>query len=379
MLQNLLSQDTTLNYDDFFNKKIKSMLNDLSCLQVTLPQAQTFKSYPMHYRMRSEFSIFQTQDSFDYIMFEKVKNTKHKIIVNTCPIHTQAINKLMTPLKELICQNQELKYKLFEIDFLANQQDQIIVCLCYHKNLAANFINELKGLKANLCKQNFKVNIIARAKKQFIQADIDYVIENYKLKDGHILKLKQVEGTFSQPNAKTCTHMLDFARDCVKEIDTQDLLELYCGSGTFTIALAPFFNKVLATEVARVPTQTALFNLAQNNITNTKLVRLSAQEVKEALSKTRSFRRLLEQNINLDDYNFTTTFIDPPRCGLQDKEALEFTARHDNIIYISCGKESFINDLKVLTLTHDIKKLAFFDQFPYTDHLESGALLVRKT
>lgn len=378
MLQNLLHQDYNLNYNDFFNKKIEAMLKNLSKLQVALPQAQCFKSDPIYYRMRSEFSIFQTQDSFDYIMFEKINNTKQRIIVNTCPIHSKAIDELMSPLKELICQHQELKSKLFEIDFLANQQDQIIVCLCYHKTLANNFIDLLKTLKSQLRAQKFKVDIIARAKKQFIQADIDYVIETYHLQDGSKLKLKQVEGTFSQPNAKTCTHMLDFARDCVKQIQTKDLLELYCGSGTFTVALAPFFNKVLATEVARVPTQTALFNLQQNNINNTKLVRLSAQEVKEALLKIRDFRRLTEQKINLDEYDFTTTFIDPPRSGLQDEQALAFTAKYDNIIYISCGKESFINDLKVLTKTHEIKKLAFFDQFPYTEHLESGALLVRK-
>lgn len=30
-----------------------------------------------------------------------------------------------------------------------------------------------------------------------------------------------------------------------------DLLELYCGYGNFTLALAPFFFKILATEISK--------------------------------------------------------------------------------------------------------------------------------
>ena len=50
-----------------------------------------------------------------------------------------------------------------------------------------------------------------------------------------------------------------------------------------------------------------------------------------------------------------------------------------NIIYISCGFESFVRDLNELRATHKIVRTAMFDQFPYTDHIESGAILERIT
>ena len=50
----------------------------------------------------------------------------------------------------------------------------------------------------------------------------------------------------------------------------------------------------------------------------------------------------------------------------------------ENIIYVSCGFESFKRDLQDLQKTHEITNLAMFDQFPYTDHIESGAILKRK-
>ena len=157
----------------------------------------------------------------------------------------------------------------------------------------------------------------------------------------------------------------------------RDLIELYCGSGTFTVCLADLFRKAFATEVARVPTQTALENLKLNRLSNVKLARLSADEVAEALSGVREFFRLKEAKITLSDYDFATLLIDPPRCGLNDEKALSFTSKFDKVIYISCNPETLCSDLGYLTKTHRISRLAFFDQFPYTPHLEGGVLLER--
>ena len=38
----------------------------------------------------------------------------------------------------------------------------------------------------------------------------------------------------------------------------------------------------------------------------------------------------------------------------------------------------FKRDIQALKATHDILKLAMFDQFPYTEHIESGAILRKK-
>ena len=98
-------------------------------------------------------------------------------------------------------------------------------------------------------------------------------------------------------------------------------------------------------------------------------------EVAQALEGVREFNRLRFANIDIKEYNFNTLLIDPPRSGLEYKEALDFTARFDRVIYISCGPESLVKDLTYLTKTHKITKIAFFDQFPYTNHLETGVLL----
>ena len=70
-------------------------------------------------------------------------------------------------------------------------------------------------------------------------------------------------------------------------------------------------------------------------------------------------------------------FVDPPRAGL-DPGTLSLVKDFDEILYISCNPLTLINNLKVLTETHTIEALAFFDQFPYTPHLECGVHLKQR-
>ncbi len=51
-----------------------------------------------------------------------------------------------------------------------------------------------------------------------------------------------MEGAFSQPNGRMCEKMLTWARDVTRNSTDHDLLELYCGNGNFTVALASNFR-----------------------------------------------------------------------------------------------------------------------------------------
>ncbi len=81
----------------------------------------------------------------------------------------------------------------------------------------------------------------------------------------------QVEGSFSQPNAGVCQHMLSWAQSVTRPPSPpagddgaaapprhdHDLLELYCGNANFTIPLAANFRRVVATELAKSSVEAA--------------------------------------------------------------------------------------------------------------------------
>ncbi|MDY4426058.1 MAG: tRNA (uridine(54)-C5)-methyltransferase TrmA, partial [Helicobacter sp.] len=66
--------------------------------------------------------------------------------------------------------------------------------------------------------------------------------------------------------------------------------------------------------------------------------------------------------------------VDPPRAGLGE-DVCQFLQDFPSILYISCNPLSLAKDLEILNQTHRVVKVAFFDQFPHTPHLETGILL----
>ena len=71
---------------------------------------------------------------------------------------------------------------------------------------------------------------------------------------------------------------------------------------------------LLGQGVSKKALENALNNLRDNAVDNVTLVRLSAEELTEALNEVRPFRRL--QGIDLKSYEFGSVFVDPPaRAG----------------------------------------------------------------
>ena len=51
---------------------------------------------------------------------------------------------------------------------------------------------------------------------------------------------------------------------------------------------------------------------------------------------------------------------------------------YDKIVYISCDPNTLKSNLESLNATHKISRMALFDQFPYTKHIETGVYLEKR-
>lgn len=333
------------------------------------PALEVFASPEQHFRMRAEFRVWHTDNDLFYAMFERGEDGKQKTVVRVdqFPIAAQSINDLMPVLLQKIKAQPLLEQRLFEIDFLATLSGEMLVTLIYHRKLDADWEQAAKALADEL-----NIKIIGRSRGQKLVLSDDYVVEELQVFD-RTFKYKQIESSFTQPNAQVCQHMLQWA--CTSaEGASGDLLELYCGNGNFTLPLSLKFNRVLATELAKSSVYAAQWNIEQNAIDNIQVARLSAEEFTEAYHGTREFRRLQEAEIDLQSYQFSTVFVDPPRAGIDDA-TLQLLSGFERIIYISCNPDTLHDNLKTLCNTHKVTRFALFDQFPYTHHVESGVLL----
>lgn len=359
----------TNSYELQLEQKIQAIKQRFS--DYNLPTLEVFKSQPTHYRLRAEFRVWHNDDDIYPIMFDK--ETKKPYRIESFPAASKLINQALAFLFPLLKNNETLRFKIFQVDFLSTLSGQLLISMLYHKKLDSTWQNAAQQLKKQLHKIGLNCDIIGRATKQKILLEREFVHEALQV-EGKTYLYQQVENSFTQPNGKMNEKMLTWAVQNTQN-STGDLLELYCGNGNFSIALAQNFNRVLATEISKSSVHSAQSNIEMNQISNLKIVRLSAEELTQALNGDRVFRRL--EGIDLKSYDCQTVLVDPPRAGL-DLETLKMIATYPKIIYISCNPTSLKENLVELSKTHRIEKMALFDQFPYTEHIEIGMILVRK-
>lgn len=358
-------------YEQLLAHKIE-ILNDLLC-PFSPPALHIYRSPKIHYRMRAEFRIWHDDQNITHCMFDPV--TKKRVVVTDFPVASKLINRLMPVLLDVLKNNTLLREKLFQIDYLSTLSEKLLVTLIYHKKLDDNWLQQAKTLRYTLQNTGFDIQLIGRASRQKICLEQDYIDEVLPVGGKYII-YRQIENSFTQPNAAVNIHMLEWAIGVTKN-SKGDLLELYCGNGNFSLALAKNFRYILATEIAKPSVAAAQYNIAINHIDNVKILRLSAEEFVDAQAGVRTFNRLQQQQVCLADYDCQTILVDPPRSGLST-QSIAMVKQYRSIIYISCNPETLTENLHQLTDTHSITELAVFDQFPYTPHLECGVVLVQK-
>ncbi|MDN5080603.1 tRNA (uridine(54)-C5)-methyltransferase TrmA [Aliarcobacter butzleri] len=352
-------------YEEQLNYKIQREKERFS--NFTNIDFDIIKSNESNFRNRAEFRIWwekgeNNKEILSYAMNDFKKNI---LKINSCEMVSHHIKELMPKLIDELQNDLELSFKLFAVEFLGSSTKDMLVTLIYHKKLEESWIQKAKEIEKRL-----HIKIIGRSKKQRLVLTNDYINETLNISNQNFFFAYEENG-FTQPNTNVNVQMIEWVLENTKN-SSKDLCELYCGGGNFTIPLSTKFRKVLATEISKTSIKSALRNCSLNKIESISFIRMSAEDFVQALNKVRAFNRL--KNINLDDYEFDTIFMDPPRSGLDDTTR-NLAKDFENIIYISCNPETLHRDLEELTKTHKIEKFALFDQFAFTNHIESGVIL----
>ncbi len=150
------------------------------------------------------------------------------------------------------------------------------------------------------------------------------------------------------------------------EISKNDLvLDLYCGVGTITLAMASAARKVIGVEVIPQAVEDARDNAQRNSIENAEFFCGDAGQAALELEK---------QGIHPD-----VIVVDPPRKGLNADtiEALHRMAPK-RIVYVSCDPATLARDVALLKERgYHLKNAMAADLFPKCAHVESIVTLVK--
>lgn len=377
-------------YEEFLTEKQHRLVHKLFAASI-IPSQESIHievntSPSKFFRMRCRFSIqHHSDDTMDYLMWEDDGTPKH--VVRTFPIASEYINIAMPRLKETLQQHASLCHALSSVHFIVTLTGNMIITLLYDDVIGPDWENSARIARTELfqaCSPHItSIQFVGRGLlKSKVVLDVDSIEESFVLADGRRIEYLQVLDGFSNPNATVNIKSLNFMCSIIQNIpglgscagagDRIDLLEMYCGMGNHTCALAQYARRVVAVELNKHLCRAAKLNLERNSITNAYVITGDSHDFAERVLKKKRFTSKTGEV-----YTFGAVVVDPPRCGL-DASTLAMITDYAHIIYISCNPDALVRDLRMLCETHVINRFAVFDHFPYTPHLESGVYLVKK-
>ena len=170
--------------------------------------------------------------------------------------------------------------------------------------------------------------------------------------------------TFFQTNTTQAERMLEVVREFAGLRGTEQVLDLYCGVGTFALALAGQAAEVTGIEALQAATEAARDNAALNTITNALFYTAPAAHL----------RWVLAPRGHPD-----VVILDPPRAGAGVGVTREIGGLAPRrIVYVSCNPVTLASDVRDLrSRGYEVTAIQPVDLFPHTDHVECVVQLER--
>jgi 23S rRNA (uracil1939-C5)-methyltransferase len=138
------------------------------------------------------------------------------------------------------------------------------------------------------------------------------------------------------------------------------VLDLYCGSGLFSLQIAKTGAAVTAVEENRQAIGDAEANVRINRLPPGQ-IRFIASRVEDALAR-------------LAKDSWDTVVLDPPRQGCPPEviDGVFERIRPARVVYVSCGPDALAKELPViLKAGYRVRRVQPVDMFPHTDHIET--------
>lgn len=165
---------------------------------------------------------------------------------------------------------------------------------------------------------------------------------------------------FFQTNAHAAPLLLQTVREFAGDLSEKTLLDLYCGTGFFAVAMAKDAKRTVGVELVPEAIVDARRNAALNNV-----------DVDFHDAKTEDFDW---QSVGAD-----VVILDPPRSGMHDKALADvIAAKPERIVYVSCNYKNFAREMVQLQEHYDVDAIRAIDMFPHTPHVELVTALRRK-
>jgi 23S rRNA (uracil1939-C5)-methyltransferase len=189
--------------------------------------------------------------------------------------------------------------------------------------------------------------------------------ERLRLPDGRELAFEVHPRAFFQPNTRQAERLYGEVMAALSAAGgppTGRVLDLYCGTGTIGLCVAPLAQEVVGIELQPNAVADATRNAERNHVDNARFIcgDVGAVLARDGLATPGSA---------------AVAVVDPPRSGLAPAAArLVADLAVPRLIYVSCNPAALANDALIMRRAgYRLSRAQPVDMFPHAWHVETVA------
>lgn len=284
--------------------------------------------------------------------------TNDLINQQVCPVLASALEQLITPLKILLNQLQG-KATLGHVELVEAEQG-VAVLLRHMSPLSA--VDHALILDFS---ESHQLHFYAQSRPDHIDCLTAAVQLTYSLPEQDCQFAFNVDD-FLQVNAGINEKMVAQAIDWLALNESDNVLDLFCGLGNFTLPIAKKVKHVVGIEGIQKMVSRGSSNAQHCGLDNVQFYQADLSDLNELTAPwaQQTYHKVL---------------LDPARAGAAECMAFIVSKKPTHIVYVSCDPVTLARDSQqLLENGYQLEKLGLIDMFPQTAHMESMALFTRK-
>ena len=181
----------------------------------------------------------------------------------------------------------------------------------------------------------------------------------------HNIEMEFLPTDFTQVNFKLNQKMINLAIDMLELNDNDEVIDLFCGLGNFTLPMAKYAKHVVGVEGDLGLIERAKYNAEKNGISNVSFYKADLFKEVEGFEWFRG-------------KTYNKALIDPARSGAIEIVELLPKLGVERLVYVSCNPSTLARDTeKLIELGYKLETAGVMDMFPQTAHVESIALFTK--
>jgi 23S rRNA (uracil1939-C5)-methyltransferase len=173
--------------------------------------------------------------------------------------------------------------------------------------------------------------------------------------------------SFFQTNTRQAETLYEVVKQYAGLSGEEHVYDLYSGVGSIGIYLSAWCKKVTGIEQIPEAVEDAKLNASINMADHCSFF-------------TGDVKLLLDEKFLQERGKPDVIVTDPPRAGMHEEVIKTLCASGvPRLVYVSCNPATMARDLSLMRDTYELIKVQPVDMFPHTPHIESVALLIKKS